>query len=108
MFSTNLRCPYCRNDISLEDARSTIPAIPNPELSTSFKKVSWVYTVCPKCRRDLQVKGERQAATVILCVVFLFLGIGFFVDSWVPVGLVAVTLIFQKKIMQTLIRVEHA
>jgi len=108
MFRTHIRCPHCRNEISLEEARTTIPAIPLPEKSTTFNKVSLVYTVCPKCRRDFRVKGERLAASAILAIVFVLLGAGFFVDSWVPLGLVAATLIFQKKIMQTLIRAEHA
>ena len=108
MFRTNIRCPHCQNEISLEEARTTTPAIPLPEQSTTFKKVSLVYTICPKCRRDFQVKGERLAACAILALVFLSLGAGFFVDSWVPLGLVAATLLFQKKIMQTLIRAEHA
>ncbi|WP_157515217.1 hypothetical protein [Luteimonas abyssi] len=108
MFRTHLRCPHCRSEISLEEARSTIPAIPLPGQSTTLKKVSLVYTVCPKCRRDFQVKGERLAAFVILVVVFLLLGVSFFVDSLIPLALAAATLIFQKKIMQTLIRAAHA
>lgn len=104
MFRTLIRCPSCRNDISLEEARTTIPAVPLPEQSTGFKKVSLVYTVCPKCRRTFRVKGERLAASAIVSIVFLLLGSSFFVDSWVPLGLVAATLILQRKIMQALIR----
>jgi hypothetical protein len=108
MFSTDIRCPNCRNEISLEEARSTIPSIPDPERSTTFKKVSWVYTVCPKCRRDFQVKGEQRAAATILSAVFLLLIGGVIVDSWIPLALAAAVLIFQKKITQTLISTEHA
>ncbi len=108
MFRTLIRCPSCRNEISLEEARAVIPAVPLPEQSTTFEKASLVYTVCPKCKRDFQVKGERLAASAILSVVFLLLTGSFFVDSWVPLALVAVTLIFQRKIVQTLVRAEHA
>ena len=108
MFRTLIHCPNCRNEISLEEARTTIPTIPLPEQSTTFKKVSLVYTVCPKCRRDFRIKGERSAATVILVIVLPLLGSSFVLDSWVPLILVAATLIFQKKIVQAIVRAEHA
>jgi|SRR5688500_15148366 len=108
MFRTLLRCPSCHNEISLDEARTTIPAIPVPEQSTTFKKVSLVYTVCPKCKRDFRIRGERLAAAALLATVFLLLGSSFFADSWVPLLLVAVTLAFQKKIVQMFVRAEHA
>ena len=108
MFKTLLSCPNCRNEISLEEARAFIPAVPLPEQSTTFRKASLVYTVCPKCRRDFRVAGERSAAFVVLGLAFLFLVGGFFMDSWIPLALAASILIFQRKIMQNLIRAEHA
>ena len=108
MFRTLICCPNCRNEISLEEARTTIPAVPLPEQSTTFKKASLVYTVCPKCRRDFRVTGERSAALAVLVAVFLSLVSGFFLDSWVPLAVVALLLLFQRKITQILIRAEHA
>jgi uncharacterized protein YbaR (Trm112 family) len=108
MFRTLICCPNCRNEISLEEARTTIPAVPLPEQSTTFKTASLVYTVCPKCRRDFRVTGERSAALAILVAVFLSLVSGFFLDSWVPLAVVALLLLFQRKITQILIRAEHA
>lgn len=108
MFRTLICCPNCSKEISLEEARTTIPAIPLPDQSTTFKKTSLVYTVCPRCRRDFRVTGERSAAFAILVAVFLSLASGFFVDSWVPLAGVAIVLLFQRKIMQILIRAEHA
>ena len=108
MFRTLICCPNCRNEISLEEARTTIPAIQLPEQSTPFKKASLVYTVCPRCQRDFRVTGERSASLAIFVALFLSLASGFFVDSWLPLAVVAIVLLFQRKIMQILIRAEHA
>jgi len=104
MFRTLLNCPYCLNEIALEDARTEVPV---PEESTWRKKVQWVYTVCPRCRRDFKVSGEKRTAIIVLVVVFSLLTLSFVVDSWLPLASVAAILLLQKKIMQLLIRAEH-
>jgi len=109
MFRTLLTCPNCQRKVSLEEARCVIPTIPLPERSTTFKKAALVYTVCPECRRDIRVTGERTAAIAVLASVFALLAASLAMgDSWVPLALVAATLIGQKKIAQLFIRTHRA
>ena len=105
MFRTLLECPHCQRRIALEDARTEIP---QPELSTRWKTVQLVYTVCPKCGRDFRVSGERRAAVILLAAVLSAFLSANFVDAWWPLGLGGALLVLQKKVVQLLVRAEHA
>ncbi|TLX20680.1 hypothetical protein [Thermomonas fusca] len=105
MFRTLLECPHCKWRIALEDARTEIP---QPELSTTWKKVQLVYTICPECRRDFRVTGERRAAAILLMAVLASLLAANFMDSWWPLVLGSSLLLLQNKVKQLLIRAEHA
>ena len=105
MFKTIVHCPNCRNEIALEDARTELTP---PGQSTWRRTVKLVYTVCPRCRRDFRVQGEKRAALAILVAFFGILAIGFFIHSWWPLVALGTLLLLQKKIMQLLIRAVHA
>jgi uncharacterized protein YbaR (Trm112 family) len=105
MFKTVLQCPNCRNDVSLESARTEIKL---PDQSTGWKKAQLIYTICPRCSRDFRVRGERRASIIILCAFFGVLLVGFFSDSWWPLIIAAAILVLQKRLVQVLVRAEHA
>ena len=106
MLKTLLDCPNCGNAISLEEARTEVPI---PELSTAYRKVKWVYTICPRCRRDFQVAGEKRAAVIVLCAFFGLIVVGrvLFEGSWWPLATAFTLLLFQRKVVQVLIRAER-
>nr|CEN54960.1 putative integron gene cassette protein [uncultured bacterium]CEN54973.1 putative integron gene cassette protein [uncultured bacterium] len=105
MFQTFLSCPSCKSRITLESARTVVP---QPELNTFNKSYQLVYTVCPRCGRDFRIIGEKKAAVLVLSGVGIALLSGYFIDSWWPLGVVALLLTFQRKIAQACIRAEHA
>ncbi|OHE83766.1 MAG: hypothetical protein A2190_03665 [Lysobacterales bacterium RIFOXYA1_FULL_69_10] len=105
MFRTLLECPHCKRRIALEAARSEVS---QPELSTTWKKVQLVYTVCPECRRDFRVAGERRAAVLLLVVIIGVFVAASFIDSWWPLVLGGTLLLLQKKVAQLLVRAERA
>ena len=105
MLRTLIECPHCKRRIALEEARTEIPQL---ELSTTWKKVQLVYTVCPECRRDFRVAGERRAAAILLAAVLGSFLTAHFVDSWWPFALGGALLLLQKKVVQFLVRAEHA
>ena len=68
-----LKCPNCSKSFKLNEARTEIL---QPEKSTADRKFYLVYTVCPNCKKDLDLTGERLGAGVVLavfiCVMIIF------------------------------------
>jgi hypothetical protein len=109
MLKTLLRCPNCQQRIALEDARTDVPV---PEQSTPRKEVFLRYTVCPKCKVDFWVTGEKLGAAAILATFFMLMFSSFYAQLFTLRILVLAAafllLLLQRKIVQLFIRTAHA
>jgi len=105
MLKTLIRCPNCKSKIPIEDARVEIP---EPEKSTWRYTYYLVYTFCPSCKQNLNIKGEKKGAIFLLLLIFALMALGYYThQKWTIVVLFGV-IFLGPKITQLFIRVENA